>query len=94
VSADNAIMVQVAGKIAAELAASINPRNSQDVIEAFDKCFSHVLHSMRLAVNAPSPDRKTKGGRQVPVISQDEIKLRLNQTLQSGSAVTSNIVQF
>lgn len=92
-SADNAIMVQVAGKIAAELAASINPRNAQDATEAFDKCFDHVLQSLRVAVGS-SEVRRTKGGRQVPVISQDEIKIRLNQTLQSGSAVTTNLVQF
>jgi hypothetical protein len=37
--------------------------------------------------------KTTKGGRQVPVISQDEIKLRLNQTLQSGTAVTTSMVK-
>jgi hypothetical protein len=92
VSADKAIIVQVAGKIAGELVASMQLRTTTDVMDSFNEVFSRVLVAMDATINTKET-KTTKGGRQVPVISQDEIKLRLNQTLQSGTAVTSNMVK-
>ncbi|NBW08706.1 MAG: hypothetical protein EBR82_11850 [Caulobacteraceae bacterium] len=94
-SADNnrAIMVQVAGKIAGEMVASMQLRNTEEVMNSFNEVFSRVLIAMDTTVSSNNT-RTTKGGRSIPVISQDEIKLRLNQTLQAGTAVTSNLVQF
>jgi hypothetical protein len=91
-SADRAIIVQVAGKIAGELVASMQLRTTTDVMDSFNEVFSRVLIAMDATINTKET-KTTKGGRQVPVISQDEIKLRLNQTLQSGTAVTSNMVK-
>ncbi len=90
---NKAIMVQVAGKIAGEMVASMQLRNTQEVMESFNTVFACVFETLEYKV-ASTEKRTTKGGRQVPVISQDEIKLRLNNTLQAGTAVTSNIVQF
>jgi len=96
--ADNnrAIVVQTAGKIAGELVASMQLRTTADVMDSFNEVFSRVLNAMDTTINgsAPTNNRKTKGGRQVPILSQDEIQMRLNQKLQAGTAVTSNLVQF
>ena len=91
--ADRAIMVQVAGKIAAELVASMQLRTTGDVMESFNEVFSRVLIAMDTTVDTKET-KTTKGGRKIPVISQDEIQLRLNQKLQSGSAVTSTLANF
>jgi hypothetical protein len=91
-SADRAIIVQVAGKIAGELVASMQLRTTTDVMDSFNEVFSRVLVAMDATINTKET-KTTKGGRQVPVISQDEIKLRLNQTLQSGTAVTTSMVK-
>jgi hypothetical protein len=95
-AADRAIVVQTAGKIAGELVASMQLRTTGDVMDSFNEVFSRVLIAMDTTINssAPTNNRKTKGGRQVPILSQDEIQMRLNQKLQAGTAVTSNLVQF
>lgn len=92
-SADRAIMVQVAGKIAGELVASMQLRTTGDVMDSFNEVFSRVFIAMDTTVN-PKEEKTTKGGRKIPVLSQDEIQMRLNQKLQSGSAVTTNLVNF
>ena len=92
-SADRAIMVQVAGKIAGELVASMQLRTTGDVMDSFNEVFSRVLIAMDTTINTKE-EKTTKGGRKRPVLSQDEIQMRLNQKLQSGSAVTSNLVNF
>ena len=92
-SADRAIMVQVAGKIAGELVASMQLRTTKDVMDSFNEVFSRVLIAMDTTINTKE-EKTTKGGRKIPVLSQDEIQMRLNQKLQSGSAVTSNLVNF
>lgn len=91
-SADRAIIVQVAGKIAGELVASMQLRTTGDVMDSFNEVFSRVLIAMDATIDIKDT-KPTKGGRPIPVISQDEIKLRLNQTLQAGTAVTSNMVK-
>jgi hypothetical protein len=92
-SENRAIMVQVAGKIAGELVASMQLRTTGDVMESFNEVFSRVLIAMDTTVS-PKEDKTTKGGRKIPVLSQDEIQLRLNQKLQAGTAVTSNLTHF
>ena len=91
--ADATIIAQTSSKVAAELVASTQPRTVEDALAAYDKAFTHVLNSINFAGNTKET-KKTKGGRQIPVISQDEIQMRLNQKLQAGAAVTSNLVQF
>jgi hypothetical protein len=86
-------MVQVAGKIAGELVASMQLRTTEDVMESFNEVFSRVLIAMDTTVS-PKEDKTTKGGRKIPVLSQDEIQLRLNQKLQAGTAVSSNLTHF
>ncbi len=92
-SENRAIMVQVAGKIAGELVASMQLRTTEDVMESFNEVFSRVLIAMDTTVS-PKEDKTTKGGRKIPVLSQDEIQLRLNQKLQAGTAVSSNLTHF
>jgi len=92
-SENRAIMVQVAGKIAGELVASMQLRSTADVMESFNEVFSRVLIAMDTTINT-AETKTTKGGRKIPVISQEEIQLRLNQKLQAGTAVTSNFAQF
>lgn len=92
-SENRAIIVQVAGKIAGELVASMQLRTTGDVMESFNEVFSRVLIAMDTTVS-PKEDKTTKGGRKIPVLSQDEIQLRLNQKLQAGTAVTSNLTHF
>jgi len=92
-SVDRAILVQTAGKIAGELVASMQLRSTGDVMESFNEVFSRVLIAMDTTINKKE-EKATKGGRKIPVISQDEIQLRLNQKLQSGTAVTSNTLGF
>jgi hypothetical protein len=92
VSADKAIMVQVAGKIAGELVSSMQLRTTADVMDSFNEVFVRVLTAMDTTINAKET-KTTKGGRQIPVLSQDEIQLRLNQKLQSGSAVTTSSIK-
>ena len=86
-------MVQVAGKIAGELVASMQLRNTADVMESFNEVFSRVLIAMDATINTKE-DKTTKGGRKIPVLSQDEIQMRLNQKLQAGTAVTTNLTHF
>lgn len=91
--ADVVIVAQTAAKVAAELVASTQPRTAEDALAAFDVAFRHVLNSIQFAAGNKKEQKTTKGGRQVPIISQDEIQARLSQKL-AGTAVTSNLVQF
>ncbi len=91
-SDNRAIMVQVAGKIAGELVASMQLRNTADVMESFNEVFSRVLIAMDATTNTKET-KTTKGGRKIPVISQDEIQMRLSQKLQAGTAVTTSSLQ-
>lgn len=88
---DNNIVAQTTAKVAAQLAASTQPRTIDDAIAAYDKAFVHVLNSI-FNVGVKKEEKKTKGGRQVPILSQEEIQMRLNQKLQAGSAVTTNLI--
>jgi len=90
--ADQTIIAQTSAKVAAELVVATQPRNIEDALEAYDRAFVHVLNSITFAGN--KKDKLTKGGRQVPIISQEEIQMRLNQKLQAGTAVTSNLITF
>jgi hypothetical protein len=92
---DRAIMVQTAGKIAGELVASMQLRTTGDIMDSFNEVFSRVIIAMETTISPKEVNtKKSKGGRQIPILSQDEIQMRLNQKLQAGSAVTSNLVQF
>ena len=90
---NRAIMVQVAGKIAGEMVASMQLRNTADVMESFNEVFSRVLIALDATTNTKET-KTTKGGRQIPVVSQDEIKIKLGEALRAGTAVTSNVVKF
>lgn len=92
---DNAIVAQTAAKVAAEMVASLEPRTVEDAKAAFDSLFNHVLANIHFATGAKKDDRKTtKGGRQVPILSQEEIQMKLNQKLQAGSSVSSTLLQL
>lgn len=91
--ADQTIIAQTSAKVAAELVVATQPRSIEDALEAYDRAFVHVLNSITFADNKRD-NKTTKGGRQVPIISQEEIQMRLNQKLQAGTAVTSNLITF
>lgn len=91
--ADATIIAQTTAKVAAELVAATQPRSVEDALAAYDRVFMHVLNSINYVGNTKE-QKKTKGGRQIPVISQDEIQMRLNQKLQAGTAVSTSLVQF
>jgi len=91
--ADQTIIAQTSAKAAVELVAATQPRTIEDALAAYDVAFKHVLNSINFAGNTKEI-KTTKGGRKIPVISQEEIQMRLNQKLQAGSAVTTNLVQF
>jgi len=85
---DKAIVVQTAGKIAADLVSSMQLRTTGDVMDSFNEVFGRVFDAMNVKIN--EADKKTKGGRQIPIISQDSIKARLDESLRAGTTVTSN----
>ena len=89
---DKAIVVQTAGKIAADLVASMQLRTTGDVMDSFNEVFNRVLDAMNVKIN--ESDKKTKGGRQIPIISQDNLKARLDESLRAGTAVSTNTVNF
>lgn len=91
------IVAQTTAKVTAELVASTQPRSIEDALMAYDKAFVHVLNSIKYAANDTDNAKKSKGGRSVPILSQDEIQMRINQKLvqplQAGTAVTTNTLQ-
>jgi hypothetical protein len=91
VGLDKAILVQTAGKIAGELVASMQLRNTEEVMNSFNECLVRVLDAMNHKI--AEGDKKTKGGRQVPIISQDSLKSRLENTLRAGTAVSSSTIE-
>lgn len=86
------ILVQTAGKIAGELVASMQLRNTGEVVESFNEVFNRVLIAMDTKLETKD-SKTTKGGRQVPIISQDGLKSRLDDALRAGSAVTTSTFQ-
>lgn len=84
-SKEISIVSQTSAKVTAEMIASLGLRTIDEVIEAYDKVFAHVKNSLFTA--SQSSDKRTKGGRQVPIISQDEIQMRLTQTIQSQTPI-------
>jgi len=91
-STDNTIVAQTSAKVAAELVAATQPRNIEDALTSYDVAFKHVLNSISF-VSSAKETKKTKGGRQVPIISQDGLKSRLDDALRAGSAVTTSTFQ-
>lgn len=88
---EDSIMMQTAAKVAAELAASVGSRNSQEAIDSFNACFDAVYDSMKQKLQGP---RTTTGGRAVKIISTEDIKHSIasvhTNTPQAGTKVTSN----
>jgi hypothetical protein len=66
-----------------------------DVIADYKKALDAVGGSVTIS-NKPSNVLGKTGGRNVPIVKHDDIKMRLTESMvaQSGSAVTSNMVQF
>ena len=87
-SVDKAILTQTAGKIAGEMVASMQLRNTEEVITSFNEVFVRVLDA--LSYKIAETEKKTSGGRNVPIINQDMIKAKLNDAIRSGTAVTTS----
>lgn len=66
-----------------------------DVIADYKKAYSAVKGDVVVKTEVSNVLGKT-GGRNVPIIKQQDIKSRLTETIaaSAGSAVTSNLVQF
>jgi len=65
-----------------------------DVIADYKKAYAAIKGDV--VIESKGTVLGKTGGRNVPIIKQDDIKSRLTQSIaaQSGSAVTSNLVQF
>ena len=66
-----------------------------DVIADYKK----ALGSISGSVTIKNEIGKTSGGRKVPIISQQDIRSKLNESIQNqaqqaGSAVTTNVLKF
>jgi len=65
------------------------------LVQTAGKIAGELVASMHMDSRINTKETKTtKGGRKIPVISQDEIQIRLNQKLQAGSAVSSTLANF
>jgi len=66
-----------------------------DVIADYKKAYSAVKGDV-VVRSEPSNVLGKTGGRNVPIVKHQDIKSRLTESMvaQSGSAVTSNLVQF
>ena len=66
-----------------------------DVIEDYKKAYAAVKSDVVIKSEVSNVLGKT-GGRNVPIVKQQDIKARLTETIaaSAGSAVTSNLVQF
>lgn len=67
----------LAWKAATELTAAMAPRTKEDVVGAFDFLLDHLLKVLS-NYNYDKDGKKTKGGRAVPIVSQQEIQSRLD----------------
>jgi len=92
-SAENAIIMQTAAKVAAEITAALNNRNPEEAVVAFKKCFDGILTSM---LEKLEPPRTTTGGRAIKIISSEDIKssiLNVKTTnQQAGTKVSSTVI--
>lgn len=85
-----------ASQIALEMLKLVEENYSlDDVIADYKKALDAVGGSVTIS-NKPSNVLGKTGGRNVPIVKHDDIKMRLTESMvaQSGSAVTSNMVQF
>ncbi len=82
------ILTQTAGKIAGEMVASMQLRNTQEVMESFNTVFACVFEALEYKI--ASTEKRPSGGRNIPIITQDTMKAKLNDAIRSGSAVTTN----
>lgn len=66
-----------------------------DVIADYKKAYAAVKGDVVVKAEVSNVLGKT-GGRNVPIVKQQDIKARLTETIaaSAGSAVTSNLVQF
>jgi len=66
-----------------------------DVIADYKKAYNAIKGDV-VVKSEPSNVLGKTGGRNVPIVKQQDIKARLTQSMaaESGSAVTSNLVQF
>lgn len=85
-----------ASQIALEMLKLVEENYSlDDVIADYKKALDAVGGSITIS-NKPSNVLGKTGGRNVPIVKHQDIKSRLTESMaaQSGSAVTSNLVQF
>lgn len=85
-----------ASQIALEMLKLVEENYSlDDVIADYKKALDAVGGSVTIS-NKPSNVLGKTGGRNVPIVKHDDIKMRLTESMvaQSGSAVASNMVQF
>lgn len=73
----------LAWKAATELTAAMAPRTKEDVVGAFDFLLDHLLKVLS-NYNYDKDGKKTKGGRAVPIVSQQEIQSRLEGMLSTA----------
>jgi hypothetical protein len=87
-TAPGAYLAQTAVNASAELVASLGLRTVDELNDAFSKVFTHVHGSLVDAAKQPL-DKKTRGGRAIPIVSQEEIQRKLSQSIQNQNPAPS-----
>ena len=97
---NNAIVAQTCAKIASDLIISLEyrPETVEEVLEDFDVAFDHVYNKINSKYETVR-STPSRGGRKVPIISRDEMALKLdsikleNRAPESGSKPTVNMME-
>ena len=84
------IVAQTAAKVAAEISAPLQARTVEEAIGNWASCYDSVLNRILAANN--NKDRKTTGGRAIPIVSQETMKVKLDEAIRAGAKVDSNII--
>lgn len=84
---------ETAAYVAASIALGVKSGGLDDVLSDFDKAFNHVLHLINSkSDNAPIAIKtQTVGPRNIPVVSQEEIKAKIAGASVTGSTITSEV---
>ena len=102
---NNAIVIQTCAKIASELVINLGyqPDNLTEALQdfkyAFDQVYTLVQQEISYAPSKAAPKRGGSGGRNIPIISREDMSSKLqnlkmmHQEPTSGTNVTGNIFE-
>ena len=73
----------LAWKSATELTAAMAPRTKEDITAVFDFLLDHLLKVLN-NYNYVTTEKKSRGGRQVPIVSQQDIQSKLDTMMSQA----------